>query len=190
MSFIAKNTFRLLATTTFTFFICLVLWGYHNDLEHALQPPKHPTYPTAQAHLITAYHNLPETPNINYELATILTKNPIQKIAFSILLSFKTSHTILTTYAQHAQFGAVQSLSSAANYYFGVTTQNLTIGETLLLFNLAHNPKLPITNPIALHQHRNTLLANLYNQHILTQQQYHTEQQKALALSADHRPIN
>lgn len=190
MSFIAQNTFRLLATTTFTFFICLILWGYNNDLEHALQSAKHPTYPTAQAHIITAYHNLPALPNINYALATVLTENPIQKIAFSILLSFKPSHTTLTAFAQHAQFGAVQSLSNAANYYFGVSTQNLSVGETLLLFNLAHNPNLPITNPIAIHQHRNTLLAHLYDQGILTQQQYHTEQQKALALAADHRPIN
>jgi hypothetical protein len=190
VSFIARNTFRFLATTTFTLFMCLMLWGYHNDLEHIIQPPPQPTYPTKQSSIITAYHSLPETPHISYTLAATLAQNPIKKIAFSILLSFKSPRTVLTAYAHHAQFGAVQSLPKAANYYFGVSTQSLSIGETLLLFSLAHNPTLPITDPIATHQYRNTLLNKLYNNKILTDHQYHIEQQKALALAADHRPIN
>jgi hypothetical protein len=190
VSFLARHTFSLLSTATFAVFACLVLWAYNNDLEHLTLPPPQPAYPIEHSHIITAYHNRPETPNISYALANILTHNPIKKVAFAILLSFKPQHTLLTAYAHHAQFGAVQSLSKAAPYYFGVSVNHLSIGETLLLLKLAHNPTLPITDPITTLQLRDALLTDLYTHKNLTPTQYQTERHKALALTADHRPIN
>ena len=190
MSIFARHTFPLLATTTFAIFMCLVLWGYNNDLNRVITPPPQPTYPHNQAHIITAYHNAPETPKMAYALATTLTQNPIQKVAYIVLLSFKPQHTLLTAYLHHTKFGQVKSLSKAAQYYFGVTVQNLSIGETLLLLTLAHTPNLPIQDPLIALQHRDALLSKLHATNTLTTSQYQTERQKALALAADHRPIN
>lgn len=190
MSFFARHTFSLLATTTFAIFTCLVLWGHHNDLNRAMTLPSQPTYPTEQSHIIRAYHNRPEAPKLAYTLANTLTHNPIKKVAYNILLSFKSQDTLLTAYMHHTQFGAVQSLSKAAQHYFGVSVQHLSIGETLLLLKLAHTPHLPITDPIKALQHRDALLTTLHNNKTLTPSQYQTERQKALALAADHRPIN
>lgn len=190
MSFIARHTFSLISATIFTSFICLVLWAYSSDLEHALQTPTDPTYPTEQSDIIIAYHNRPNVPHIGYALASTLTQNPIKKLAFTLLIALKPQHKILTAYAHYTQFGPVQGLSKAARNYFGVSVQHLSIGETLLLLELAHNPHLSITAPITALQQRDALLSDLYNHHKLTPIQYQTERQKALALVADHKPIN
>ena len=190
MSFIARHTFNLISVTIFVIFSCFVLWAYNHDLERALQQPTVPTYPTEQSTIIIAYHNRSNTPRITYALANTLTHNPAKKMAFTLLLAFKPQHKILTAYAHYAQFGSVKSLSKAAHNYFGVSVQHLSIGETLLLLELAQNPHLPITTPITALQQRDALLSDLYNHHTLTQKQYQTERQKALALVADHKPIN
>jgi len=187
VSFFARHTFSLIATTTCALFLCLVLWGYHNSLAVDLASPSHPTH---HHPIITAYHTLPETPQMAYTLAHTLAQHPIQKIAYAILLSLKPQNTYITPYLHHTQFGAVKSLSKAAQYYFGVSAQELSLGETLLLLKLAHTPNLPITDPIVALQHRDSLLLALRNNNTITAAQYQKEHQKALALAADHRPIN
>jgi hypothetical protein len=190
VSFFARHTFSLISATVFMLFASLVLWAYNHDLERDLQRPISPTYPTEQSKVIIAYHNRPNIPHINYLLTNTLTQNPIKKIAYTLLLASKPQHKILTAYAYYAQFGQVQGLAKAAHSYFGVSVQHLSIGETLLLLELAQNPHLPITTPTTALQLRDRLLSDLYNHHTLTQTQYQTECQKALALAADHKPIN
>jgi hypothetical protein len=190
VSFIARHTFSLISVTIFAFFTCLVLWAYNHDLEHALQQPTGPTYPTEQRDIIIAYHNRPNIPHIGYALANTLTKNPIKKLAFTLLIACTPQHKVITAYAHYTQFGSVQSLPKAARNYFGVSVEHLSIGETLLLLELAQNPHLSIATPITAIQKRDALLSDLYNHHTLTQTQYQTEHQKALALVADHKPIN
>ena len=190
MTFIARHTFSLLSVTIFVLFTCLVLWAYNNDLEHVLQQPTTPAYPTEQNDIIIAYHNRPNIPQIGCALANTLTQNPIKKWAFTLLMAIKPQHKVLTAYAHHTHFGPVQGLSKAANNYFGVSVQHLSIGETLLLLELAYNPHFPITTPITALQQRDALLSDLYNHHKLTPTQYQTERQKALALVADHKPIS
>jgi len=71
-----------------------------------------------------------------------------------------------------------------------VSLQQLSIGETLLLLELAYHPALVITDPVTALAHRDALLNDLYRQKFFTSTQYQIERHKALALAADHRPIN
>lgn len=188
MSFIARHTFSLLSSVIFSAFISLVLWAYSKELD--LLPPSQSFLNSEQTAAIQAYHTRQGVPYIAFTLARSLTKNPIKQIAFAILFSFKPHHTLLTTYAQQTQFGVVKGLSKAAPTYFGVSLQQLSIGETLLLLELAYHPALVITDPVTALAHRDALLNDLYRQKFFTSTQYQIERHKALALAADHRPIN
>lgn len=188
MSFFYRHTFASLASVVFVVFAALTLWGYNKDLNQILSQTTPETAPHSE--IIAAFHNLPEYPSLDLLLARTLTANPIEKVAFAILISFKPEAICTPAYMYNAQFGTAKGLSKAAQKYFGVTEQNLSIGETLLLLELALDPQFPISHPqLALHK-RDALLEQLYTQNILTQTQYHTERQKALALAADHRPMN
>jgi hypothetical protein len=190
VSFFARHTFCLLSTSVFVLFLVLVLLACNTSLEKCLGSSAQVTYPENQQGAISAYFNLPGSPNPRYALAGALTSNPFKQFAFFLLLSLRPEPTILTAYGQTHQFGPATGLPAAAQHYFGLPVQHLSLGETLLLLDLAHNPASPISDPAAALVYRDSLLRKLYARQDITESQFAREQHKALALAADHRPSN
>lgn len=190
MSITTRYSFAPFAGLIFLVFACLVLLHHHRHLEHIISQTPASTYPTSKTHIIRAFHTQAHHPDLSFTLASTLAKGPLQSVAYYILLSTKPEDTLLNLYACHTQFGAAKGLAKAAEKYFGVTTASLNVGETVILLHMAHHPNDPIRNPLATLDLRDRLLNRLYQQNILSQNEFQLETKKALAIAADHRPIN
>ena len=191
MRFIARHITGLAATISIVLCFFLVVWGYKAAFNQklALQPDTYHT--TEVSDLVIAYHNRLHTPNLTQTLsATLSPDRPISRLAYFIHLLFTSRGKMIQAYLHHTQFGLVQSFKNASQYYFGVHYSKLTTGEILLLCDLAQGADLPINDPTAALKRRDELLADLYNRGFIPFATYHTERNRALSLSADHRPIN
>jgi hypothetical protein len=169
----------------------LIFAGHRTAFHRALAIPSRP-YNSAQiSPLITAYHTHPNRPGLIHSLsATLAPRQPIRRLMFALHLTFTPPEKRTTAYLYHTQFGSVRSLERAALYYFGIHHTKLAVGEILLLCDLAQGAALPIDNPLAAIKRRDTLLTDLHNRGHLSSTVYQTEHNRALSLSADHKPVN
>ena len=177
----------------FSIILCafLIFTGYRTSFQSALATPPLPHDSAQISALITGYHSRPGTPGLIHSLsATLAPGQPFRHIAFALHLAFTSPKKRTAAYLYHTQFGSVRGFERAAPYYFGIHHTKLTAGEILLLCDLAQGAALPIDDPITAIKRRDALLTDLRNRGLLTPAVYQTERNRALSLSADHKPVN
>ena len=192
MTFSARRIFGLVAAVLL---IVCVFFGieYHSALHRALAVP--PVSHDVAGRWIAAYHALDETPGLTRTLSRALAPaQPIRGLVFAAFLGFAPSEKRVAAYLHHAQFGPVRGIERAAQYHFGVHHSKLTAGEVLLLCDLARGANrgtnLPMHDPIAALHRRDALLSALHASGFLSPAEYRNERERALSLSAIHRPVN
>ena len=190
MTFSARHIFGLAAAVLL---IVCVFWGigYHSALHRALAVPPISVDGSKIARLIAAYHALDETPGLTRSLSrTLAPGQPIRGLVFFLFLGFTPQEKQVAAYLHHAQFGPVRGIDRAAQYHFGVPHAKLAVGEVLLLCDLARGADQPMHDPIAALHRRDALLSALHASGFLSLAEYRNEHERALSLSASHRPVN
>ena len=190
MTFSARHIFGLAAAVLL---IVCVFWGigYHSALHRALAVPPISADGSKISRLIAAYHALDETPGLTRSLSrTLAPGQPIRGLVFFVFLGFTPQEKQVAAYLHHAQFGPVRGIDRAAQYHFGVPHAKLAVGEVLLLCDLAQGADQPMHDPIAALHRRDALLSALHARGFLSLAEYRNEHERALSLSASHRPVN
>ena len=189
MTFFARHIPGLASALALILCLLLIVLGHKRTFQHLLVVPTSETAHIAPT--VQAYFNRPDSQSIIRSLSKSLApRQPIRRLAYIILLAFTPPLARVATYLHHTSFGPAWGIKRAASYYFGIHRSRLTTGEILLLCDLAQGGDVPINNPIAALKRRAALLTDLLNQGLLTPSDYHTECNRALSLSADHRPVN
>jgi hypothetical protein len=179
----------LVAALSIAFCFTLILWGYADDLDRAIKSNPLPPNTDHVLNGVAAYHNRPGVPNVARLVAFHLTTHPVKRVVFTILLMLQSPSKSLTAYVQKIPIGSATGLDRGAHDYFGVSLQNLTTGEILLLCDHVYI-RSPITsNPHHALKRRDTLLADLHRRGNIPYNTYLAERNNALSLAADHRPV-
>ena len=86
---------------------------------------------------------------------------------------------------------SVPGFARAARAYFGVSPEQLTTGEAILLFHLARFPDAPapVTDPEGAIELRNRLLLELMDEKLITTAQYRAESIRPLILAGSHPAV-
>ena len=179
----------LVAALSIALCITLTLWGYADDLNRAIKSKPLPPPTDHVLNGVAAYHNRPGVPNAARLVAFQLTTHPVKRIAFAILLMLQSPSKSLIVYVQKIPIGSATGLDSGGRDYFGVSLQNLTTGEILLLCDHVYTGYSIKFNPNHTLKRRDTLLADLHRRGILPDNTYLAEYNCALSLAADHRPV-
>ena len=90
-----------------------------------------------------------------------------------------------------ARNSSVPGFARAAHAYFGVSPEQMTTGEAILLFHLARFPDapLPVNDPERALELRNNLLRKLFDDRLITRAQYRSESSRPLILSGSHPAV-
>ena len=102
-------------------------------------------------------------------------------------------HQILEFYVNNINYGnGCYSIESAAKYYFGKNTKELSIAEIALLVGIPNNPSLynPITRFDSACKRRDSILRKMYQQHMISEQEYNTEKNREIKLNVSKTKIN
>lgn len=191
MTFFARHIPGFASGLSLVLCAFLIFLGHRTSFHRALAVPEHVHNLAQISPLITAYHTRPGMPGLIHSLsATLAPHQPIRRFMFALHLAITSHEKRTAAYLYHTQFGPIRNLERAAPYYFGVHHTKLTAGEILLLCDIAQGAALPTDNPIAAIKRRNALLTDLHNRGLLTATVYQTERNRALSLSADHKPVN
>ena len=96
--------------------------------------------------------------------------------------------TILEAYLNTIPFtGTLMGVEAAANEYFNKSAADLTLAESATIASITKNPTQynPYTNPENLIERRNLILANMYDQGKITQEQYESAKAEPLVLAEE-----
>lgn len=101
--------------------------------------------------------------------------------------------TILEAYLNTISFtGTIQGVQTAANEYFNKDVSQLTLWECATIASITKNPTNynPYTNPENLINRRNFLMYNMWQQGIITEQEYRDAAAQPLVLAEEHASRN
>lgn len=104
-----------------------------------------------------------------------------------------TKHQILEFYVNNINYGnGCYSIESAANYYFGKNTTELSIAEIALLTGIPNNPTLydPINNFENAMKRKDKVLNAMKHENMLTEEQYQEEKNREIVLSINGKVID
>ena len=102
-------------------------------------------------------------------------------------------HQILEFYVNNINYGnGCYSIESAANYYFGKNTTDLSIAEIALLTGIPNNPTLydPINNFDNALKRKDKVLKAMYRENMLTDKEYEEEKAREIILSINGTVID
>lgn len=102
-------------------------------------------------------------------------------------------HQILEFYVNNINYGnGCYSIESAAHYYFSKNTKELTIAEIALLTGIPNNPTVynPITNFDNALKRKNSILRKMYEQNMLSEEEYKIEKNREIVLNINQSEIN
>ena len=209
--------FSLALGIVFSLFTGLILLGFSRDLDRLLEPTPQDFPPSASPdpllRALEAFHH-PQfvrtlsfgkhsPPDIHASLADQLIRQgkkrsgALRKLAYSVLLEFRyPRQTVATFFFDRAFMGQandepIQGFAQAARIYFGIEAERLTLGESLLLCDLALRPQSPppLSNPRAALETRNRLLNVMRQSGLLTDLTYEAEVARPYSSPPDHRPV-
>lgn len=201
----------------FSLFAGLVLLGFSRDLDRLLEPTPQDFPPSAAPDpLLLALDAFRHPrfvrtlgigegspPDIHASLADQLVPRDrkrsrgLRRWAYSVLLELRyPERTVVTFFFNRASMGRangrpIQGFVQAARTYFGVEAEELTLGESLLLCDLALRPQTPpnLGDPRAALETRNRLLNVMRQSGLLTDSTYEAEVARPYASFPDHRPV-
>jgi len=185
VSFLKNHLLGIGSAVVLGLLALLIILSHTDDLNHRLKVPPLSTYGPEVPAIVTAYHSRTNALGLTEPLldALVSKHSPIKRVAFTVLLAFTSPEKQLAAYLHHTRF------TQNAKRLFNVSHRTLNPGEILLLCDLALGHPVPQHDPDAALARRNHLLTELQKKGALTDRQYHTERNRALSLSADHRPI-
>lgn len=102
-------------------------------------------------------------------------------------------HQILEFYVNNINYGnGCYSIEIAAHYYFSKNTKELTIAEIALLTGIPNNPTVynPITNFDNALKRKNSILRKMYEQNMLSEEEYKIEKNREIVLNINQSEIN
>ncbi len=193
MTFFARHIPGLAIITSLIICLFLIVMWHQKAFHRALIVPPIASDVADISRLIAAYHTCAKTPwltRLLSEAEALAPRQPIRDLAFGILLAFTSQEKRVAAYLHHAAFGPVRGIKRAAPYHFGIPHSKLTVGEILLLCDIAQGAILPVNDPIAALHRRDALLSDLYTRGFLSPDVYLRERNRALSLSTNHQPVN
>lgn len=104
-----------------------------------------------------------------------------------------TKHQILEFYVNNINYGnGCYSIESAANYYFSKTTNDLSLAEIALLVGIPNNPTKynPTTNMENALKRKNSILKKMYNQNMISEEEYTTEINREITLNINQSELD
>ena len=104
-----------------------------------------------------------------------------------------TKEQILELYFNILEFGyQIQGVESAAQFYFGVSAENLSLGQSALLVGLVQAPARlnPLENPSGALKRRERVLQAMFRNHFVTQEQYELAMREPLEVQRGSRPFS
>lgn len=104
-----------------------------------------------------------------------------------------TKHQILEFYVNNINYGnGCYSIESAANYYFGKNTTELSIAEIAFLTGIPNNPTVynPLTNFDNANSRKEKVLNAMKREHMITETEYKEECNREIVLTVSEKNID
>ena len=190
MTFKARYIFVLI--TAIVLGICgfVIFQDYRDDFRRVLDVPPISHYAADIPHLVTAYYTRSDVSDIEWSVSEVLAPDqPIRRLVFALFLAYTSQEKRVAAFLHYAAFGPVRGIERASLYHFDIHHSKLTVGEVLLLCDLAQGADIPMNDPIEALKRRDALLSDLYARGFLSQAVYHSERDRALSLSVNPIPV-